>query len=249
MHATELPVPSSVATAQRRSPARPSITPVGRRLAVTGLVVGSVLNTTEALLTKALPARPEGLEDQLRLVAENSTVYGVRAVIGTVAVPFMAIAFLAAARVLAERARRTAILAGSLLLAGMWGFAGIHLLGLLQLPGSQDPAGSAGFFEAAESSPVLAALFLVPFLAGTVLGMVVLTVGMLKTGVVARWIPAFWLVFIVIDFSVGPVGPVDPHWLWLLGAFGLAAHIARHGLRAAATGDLPRSGDAPATTA
>lgn len=248
MHATELPTASSAPTAQHRAP-RPSITPVGRRLAVTGLVVGSVLNTTEALLTKVLPTRPEGIEEQLRLVAENSTVFGVRAVIGTVAVPFMAIGFLAAARVLAERARRTAILAGSLLLAGMWGFVGIHLLALLQLPGSQDPAASAGFFEAAESSPVLAALFLVPFLAGTVLGMVVLTVGMLKTGVVARWIPAFWLAFIAIDFSVGPVGPVDPHWLWLIGAFGLAAHIARHGLRAATGDRLARTGDAPAAKA
>lgn len=247
MHATELPTPSSVPTAQHA--ARPSITPVGRRLAVAGLVLGSVLNTAEALLGQALPTRLEGLEDQLRLVAENSTVYGVRAVIGTVAVPFMAIAFLAAARVLAERARRTAIVAGSLLLTGMWGFVGIHLLALLQLPGSQDPAGSAGFFEAAQSSPVLGALFLAPFLIGTALGMVVLTVGMLATGVVARWIPAFWLVFIAIDFSVGPVGQVDPHWLWLIGAFGLAAHIARHGLRAATTERIVRSGDAPATRA
>ncbi len=244
MHTTALP-----ATPTAPPAARPAISPVGRRLAVTGLVVGSVLNTAEALLASALPERPERLEDQLRLVAENSTVYGVRAVIGTVAVPFMAIAFLAAARLLAERARRTAIAAGTLLLAGMWGFVGIHLLGLLQLPGSQDPAGSAGFFEAAQSSPVLGALFLAPFLIGTALGMVVLTVGMLATGVVARWIPALWLVFILIDFSVGPVGPVDPHWLWLIGAFGLAAHIARHGVRPAPADGLARSGDAPAAQA
>ncbi len=234
MHATALPTPSPVATEQR-SP----ITPVGRRLAVTGLVVGAVLNTTEAVLAQLLPARPEAVEDQLRLVAENSTLFGVRAVVGTVAIPFMAIAFLAASRLLAERARRTGILAGTLLLAGMWGFVGIHLLGLLQLPGSQDPTGSAGFLQAAEASPVLLALFLVPFLVGTALGLAVLTVGLLWTGAVARWIPAAWLVFLLIDFSVGAVGPVDPHWLWLAGALGLAVHIATKGMST-------RAGDAPA---
>ena len=224
MHATALPVPS-----QLPARPRPAITPVGRRLAVTGLVVGAALNTAEAVLAQALPARPEELADQLRLVSEHSTLYGVRAVLGTVAIPFMAIAFLAAARLLAERARRTAMVAGTLLLAGMWGFVGIHLLGLLQLTAAQDPEAGAGVLAAAEASPVLTGLFLVPFLVGTALGMVVLTAGLLWTGVVARWIPAAWLVFILIDFSVGAVGPVDPHWLWLAGALGLAVHIARAG--------------------
>jgi hypothetical protein len=252
VHATVLPAarPTTAETT--------TITPVGRRLAVTGLVVGAVLNTAEAVLAQLLPARPESIEDQLRLVAEHSTLYGVRAVLGTVAVPFMAIAFLAAARVLTARARRTGIVAGTLLLAGMWGFVGIHLLGLLQLPASADPAGAAPVLEAAQSSPVLAALFLVPFLAGTALGMLVLTVGLLRTGAVARWIPAAWLVFLLIDFSVGAVGPVDPHWLWLAGAVGMAVHVARNGVTArtestaGADADrtvVARTGDAPAPIA
>jgi hypothetical protein len=35
---------------------------------------------------------------------------------------------------------------------------------------------------------------------------------------------------------VGAVGPVDPHWLWLAGALGLAAHVAR-------SGSVARSGE------
>ncbi len=220
-------------TAVPLAPASPApVLPApGRRLAVTGLLVGATLNTTEAVLGQFLPARPEGLEDQLRLVAEHSTLYGVRAVLGTLAVPFMVIGFLAAARLLAERARRTGRFAGTALVAGMWGFVGIHLMGLLQLPasGSADLGAAARVLEAAQSSPVLGALFLLPFLAGTVLGMLVLTVGLLRTGAVPRWIPAVWLVFLLIDFSVGAVGPVDPHWLYLVGAAGLAAHVARAG--------------------
>ncbi len=223
MSTTALPVTS---TAPRSALPTP-----GRRLAVAGLVVGAGLNTAEAVLGQFLPARPESIEDQLRLVAEHSTLYGVRTVLGTLAVPFMVIGFLAAARLLADRARRTGLTVGTLLAAGMWGFVGIHLMGLLQLPASgvADPGGAAAVLEAAQSSPVLGAMFMLPFLAGTVLGLLVLSIGLLRTGAVPRWIPAVWLAFLLLDFSVGAVGPVDPHWLFLAGAVGLAAHIARGG--------------------
>jgi hypothetical protein len=229
---TAAPIPVPVAPAPARTAG-----PVGRRLAVTGLVVGSVLNTAEAALLQFLPERPEELVDQLALVGEHTAVFTTRLVTGTVAIPFMAIAFLAAAGLLATRMRKTAYTAGALLLAGMWGFVGIHLMGYLQLPasGAADLDAAADLLHAAEAHPVFLALFLAPFLLGTTLGMVTLTVGMLRSGVVARWIPAVWLAFIVLDFSVGAVGPVDPHWLWLAGALGLAVHIARSGQRRGAT--------------
>ena len=210
-------------TARTAPPALP-----GRRLAAVALVVGATLNTAEAVLAQFLPARPEQLSDQLRLVAENAPLYGTRAVLGTLAVPFMVIAFLGAARLLATRAPRTGAAAGTLLAAGMWGFVGVHVLGLLQLPASRgDIPAAAAVLEGVQSSPVLAGLFLLPFLAGTVLGMLVLTGGLLRTGAVPRWIPATWLAFLLLDFSVGAVGPVDPHWLFLAGAVGLAAHLTR----------------------
>ncbi|WP_448614436.1 hypothetical protein [Modestobacter sp. URMC 112] len=211
------------------TPTAPPALP-GRRLAAVGLVVGATLNTAEAVLAQFLPAKPDQVADQLRLVAENAPLYGTRAVLGTLAVPFMLIGFLAAARVLAGRAPRAGAAAGTLLAAGMWGFVGIHVLGLLQLPASRgDVPAAAAVLEGAQSSPVLACLFLLPFLAGTVLGMLVLTGGLLRTRAVPRWIPATWLVFLLLDFTVGAVGPVDPHWLFLAGALGLAAHLTRRG--------------------
>ncbi|MGY1770280.1 hypothetical protein [Blastococcus sp. SYSU D00813] len=216
----------------RPLPAPPASAPSalpGRRLAVAGLVVGAVLNTAEAVLLQFLPERPAELVDQLPLVADHLPLFGTRLVVGTLAIPFMVIAFLAAARVLATRARRTAAVAGTLLAAGMWGFVGIHLLGLLQVPASaaEEPAAAAALLADVESHPLFLLLFLLPFLAGSALGMVVLTVGLLVTRVVPRWIAAAWLVFVLLDFSVGAVGPVDPHWLWLAGALGLAGHLAR----------------------
>ncbi|MGY1671581.1 hypothetical protein [Geodermatophilus sp. SYSU D00710] len=227
MHTTA-PAPAPAAPAPART-----LGPVGRRLAVTGLVVGAVLNTAEAALLQFLPERPEEIVDQLALVGEHTALFTTRLVTGTLAIPFMAIAFLAAAGLLATRMRKTAYAAGALLLAGVWGFVGIHLMGYLQLPASEsgDLDGAAALLYAAEAHPVFLALFLAPFLLGTTLGMVTLTVGLLRSGVVPRWIPAAWLVFIVLDFSVGAVGPVDPHYLWLAGALGLAVHIARSGER------------------
>ncbi|MGY1666824.1 hypothetical protein [Geodermatophilus sp. SYSU D00696] len=227
MHTTA-PTPAPAAPAPART-----LGPVGRRLAVTGLVVGALLNTAEAALLQFLPERPEEIVDQLALVGEHTALFTTRLVTGTLAIPFMAIAFLAAAGLLATRMRKTAYAAGALLLAGMWGFVGIHLMGYLQLPASEsgDLDGAAELLYAAEAHPVFLALFLAPFLLGTTLGMVTLTVGLLRSGVVPRWIPAAWLVFIVLDFSVGAVGPVDPHYLWLAGALGLAVHIARSGER------------------
>ncbi|MGY1740422.1 MULTISPECIES: hypothetical protein [unclassified Blastococcus] len=228
----------------RPLPAPPAPAPAalpGRRLAVAGLVVGAVLNTAEAVLLQFLPERPEDVADQLPLVADHLPLFTTRLVAGTLAIPFMVIAFLAAARLLATRARRAAAVAGTLLAAGMWGFVGVHLLGLLQVPASaaDDPAAAAALLTDVEASPLFLLLFLLPFLAGSLLGMVVLTVGLLVTGAVPRWIPAAWLVFVLLDFSVGAVGPVDPHWLWLAGALGLAAHLLRS----------PRTDDVVARTA
>ena len=63
--------------------------------------------------------------------------------------------------------------------------------------------------------------------------MLTLSIGLLVKGAgVPRWIPASWLAFILLDFSIGAVGPVDPHWLYLLGAVGFAVHLGRDGGRA-----------------
>jgi hypothetical protein len=227
---TGTPTPGTPGTARRSSAGDVRPRPhLGRRLAAVGLVAGAALNTAEAVLGQFLPRRPESVSEQVRLVGEHAGLFGARTVIGTLAVPLMVLAFLAAAKAAVPAARRTAVAAAVLLLAGMWGFLGMHVVTLLQLPAARvaDPSGAAALLTEAQADPVLAVLFLLPFLAGCALGLLLLVVALFRTPGVPRWIPAAWLAFLVLDFAVRPGGPVDPHWLFLIGAVGLAAQILR----------------------
>ncbi len=205
--------------------------PVGPRLAATALLLGSGGNLLQAVLGQVVE-RPDEVADQVRVFNEHEVAITTMHVAGTLAVPFMAIGFVVAAHLLARSARRTGWTAGWLLAIGMFGFMAVQTAELIQLTAILDPAGrdAATYLQAMDSSPVLAVVFGLPFMAGTVLGMLVLSIGLLVRGAgVPRWIPATWLLFIVLDFTIGSVGPVDPHWLYFAGAVGLAHHVTARG--------------------
>jgi putative exporter of polyketide antibiotics len=202
--------------------------PFGAGLAAAGLVLGAGGNTAQAALGQ-LVDRPSEVADQIVLANERPFLVTAMCVIGLVAAPFMTVGFLAAARFLRGRARRTGTVAAVLLVLGMWGFLAVQTAELIQLTAMLDPTGTAAatYLHGMDGQPLLAVLFGLPFMAGCVLGMLLLGIGLLVTGAVPRWIPATWIAFIVLDFGIGAVGPVDPHWLYLAGAVGLAVHLLR----------------------
>lgn len=209
----------------------PRTTSVGRRLAMAALVLGAAGNTAEVVIGSIVGDKPEAVADQLSLVSERPVLITTMLVVGTLAVPLMAVGFVVAARFLHGSAPRTAWVAGSLLVIGMWGFLGMHILDLIGLAAltEGDAAAAAFLSDEVYGNAVLEVLFGQPFFVGAVLGMLTLTIGLLVTRAVPRWIAACWLVFILLDFSIGGVGPIDPHWLYLAGAVGLAAHLHRTG--------------------
>jgi hypothetical protein len=212
-------------------PSRRTI-PFPAKLAAAALVVGAAGNTLQAVLSQVLGGRPESVAEQAALAAERTGLVTAMSLSGTLAIPFMAVGFVAAAHLLARRARGTGWVAGALLVLGMWGFLGIQVTELVQVQALLDgPQGlaAAEWMQGLDSVPLLGAVFGMPFMAGAVLGMLTLTLGLLVKGAgVPRWIPTLWLVFILLDFSIGAVGPVDPHWLYLVGAVGLAHHVTRN---------------------
>jgi hypothetical protein len=216
-------------------PARRTV-PFPARLAAGALVVGAAGNTLQAVLGQVIGGRPETLTEQVALATERTGLVLAMSLAGTLAVPFMAAGFVAAAHLLARRARKTGIVAGTLLVLGMWGFMAVQTTELIQITAMLDGAGgmaAAEWMQGIDSIPLLGVVFGIPFMAGCVLGMLTLTIGLLVKGAgVPRWIPASWLLFILLDFSIGAVGPVDPHWLYFAGAVGLAHHVTRDGGRA-----------------
>lgn len=227
--------PAPTAHATTRAGQAPARAPVAARLAAAALVVGSAGNLGQAVLLQLVGGRPKSVEDRMTLAADHGTTYAIACLLGLVAVPLMAIGFWSAARLLAQRLRKTGIVAGVMLVAGMWGFQCIQVVESVQLAAMLD--GSAQGREAAlwldgVFDHWLPMVFGVPFLLMTPPGMMVLTIAALITAAFPRWIAAAWLVFIVVDFAVGPVGPVDPHWLYFGGAVGLAAHMLQGGGRA-----------------
>ena len=228
---TKLPAEPAAGAAPVIDAAPRRLPPFGAAFAATTLVLGAAGNTAQAVMTQVMGGRPETIEEQVVLAAESPVLVTAMSVTGTVALPFMALGFVAAAHLLARRARWTGRIAGTLLVLGMWGFLALQLTGLLQIRALLE--GEAGLAAATwlnnlQADPLLGILFALPFFAGTVLGMLALTVGLLVTSAgVPRYIPGLWLVFIVLDFTIGAVGPVDPHWLYLLGAVGLAHHVTK----------------------
>ena len=206
---------------------------IGRRVAAAALVLGAAGNTAEAVLGGVVGDKPEAVADQLRLVAEQGGLITTMLVAGTLAVPLMAVGFVATAQLLHPRAARTAWVAGSLLVAGMFGFLGMHVLELIGFAALRaGDAAAAGFLSGeVYEDGLLEVLFGQSFFVGVVAGMLLLCGALLVTGAVPRWIGACWLAFILLDFSIGSVGPVDPHWLFLAGAVGLAAQLTRAGAR------------------
>ncbi|WP_127935654.1 hypothetical protein [Nonomuraea polychroma] len=116
----------------------PRTVPVSRRLAVVGLVGGALLNGAESIgMRLLLPAQPATGAAKLQAIADTGMTYAVLVTLGTLAIPFMIIGFLALTHLLAQRAPRTGRVAVTLLLTGMFGFFGRHVLSLAQVPLSQ----------------------------------------------------------------------------------------------------------------
>jgi hypothetical protein len=228
MSATSLPASISVSTTSQDAPAVRTVS-LSRRLAIVGLVTGAALNTLEAVLGHFMPAIPDSMAERFPIIADHPVLYGVGNIIGAVAIPFMVVGIFATLQVLKPKAPKNAIAAAVLLCAGMWGFLAVHVLEMSMLPAATGahPAAGAAVFDEISTSPWMGAVYFAPFLLGAGLGIILNVVAMFRTRVLPLWVPLSYLAFLVFDFGVGAVGPVDPHFLYLAGALGIAWHIHR----------------------
>ncbi len=222
------PAPTAAPAPAGHAPAGSRVVPVGRRLGAVALVTGAALNTAEAVLNGLL-VEGDGVAERLDAIDAHPVLSSTHLVVGTLAVPLMAVGFLAAAHLTRRGAPRLSAVAAPALLAGMAGFLGLHALMLVDAiaAGLPDRAAAVALLEAMRAS-AWGALVLGPFLLGCVVGMGTLVAALWRSRAVPRWVAVTWGAFLVLDFGAqGATGPVDPHWLFLAGAVGVAARLLR----------------------
>lgn len=211
-------VPSTPAPAAHVSPA--ALRPAW--LGPVALVAGAALNTAQAVLLRAVSS---GDSPAARLADADAHPAAVLTMVltGLVGVVLLVVGLQHTARVVRPHAPRTAAVGAVLTFVGTLGFLGMHALMLVTwaLVGMQDRSAALAVLEHLETAPVLLVLF-APFLLGMFGGVAALTVGLFRSPGVPRWAAACWALFLPLDLLAAGAAPVDPHWLFLAGAVGVA---------------------------
>ena len=177
-----------------------------RNAAALGLATTAALST---LSNMTAPEYPAGGAERLAAIGENATASAISAASFALAqLPFLA-AVLGIGHLLRTRAPKLSNFGTSLAVVGGFGHAmsgGIALLyvGMAADEGDREVYGT--LLDDFESSPAMG--FAMLGLLGTVLGLVLLSVGLWRAEVGPRWVPAALGVFLVVEF----VGSAVSDW-------------------------------------
>jgi hypothetical protein len=186
------------------------------------LVVGAALNTTQAVLMRTMDSGRSPAA-QLADVDAHPILTLTMILSGLAGVVLLLVGLQTVARLVRPHAPRIARIGSALTFAGTLGFLGMHALMLVtySLAGMGDRAAALAVLEHLDKAPIVL-VFVAPFLLGMFGGVATLTVGLFRSAGVPRWAPTCWALFLPLDLLAAGSGPVDPHWLFLAGAVGIA---------------------------
>lgn len=225
---TSADAPASASSTE--SPERPvGLVPFGRNIAAAIIAVSAAANTAEAVLSHYDgEVGNDDVGNRLTAIAGHHYLFLVATVLGSVAAMLMPLAFASIAHLVRPYRRRTATVAAVLGYVGGLAFLVIHVFSFVELAASQqqDHAAATKLVEDFESLPGMLAMF-GPMFLGLFVGMFVLAVGVLRTPAVPKWIGIAMASFMALDLAGVSRGAVDPHFLWLAAALGLAGVILR----------------------
>ena len=169
-----------------------------RTAAAAGLMTTAVLSAVSVTLQ---PEFPSGYVDRLAAIGASGVQGQISAVTFLVAqLPFIA-AVLGIAHLLRERTPILSNLGATLGLIGAFGhtvFGGMSLVYITMATDQTNRAVYATLWERLEGSPVIA--FAAMGLLGTVLGIVLLSIGIWPSRVAPRWVPLVLWIFLVVEF-------------------------------------------------
>lgn len=180
--------------------------PAHRRLAA-GCLVATALLSVISLLT--MPDWPDGFEARLATINDNPTTSQISALTFALSqLPFL-VAVVAIGGLVVPRHRILGSLGVALALVGGFGhsvYGGVIITQLVMADDTAHHAVHADLLTDLESSPLV--LFMAMGLIGTVLGLLLLAVGLWRAHTTPSWIPAALGLFLVAEF----VGPAVTDW-------------------------------------
>lgn len=198
-----------------------------RSAAATGLVLAAVMSVAWTALE---PPFPSGYAERLEAIDRTGTAAASAALFAASQLPMIA-ALLGIGHLIRHGAPVLSNLGTAVALAGAFGhavFGGVSLMTVAMAGEPEHREIYAALIERVESSPVMA--FAAVGLLGTVIGLVLLSVGLWRSGVCARWIPLTLGLFLVVEFVGSALSDYATYvsGLCFLAAFGgLAAQVAR----------------------
>ena len=172
---------------------------VFRRTAAAVGLVGTVI--TSAVWTVLEPEFPADYADRLAAIDEGGTGAAVSAAAFAVSQVFMLAAVLGIAHLIRHGSPVLSSIGASLSVVGVLGhavFSGSMLMTVTMAADSENRDLYAALVEDFESSPFM--VFAAAGLIGTVLGLLLLSIGLWRSRRTPRWVPATLWVFLVVEF-------------------------------------------------
>jgi hypothetical protein len=198
-----------------------------RTLAVTGLVAAPILSAVSVLLQPDLPA--DGAARLASIDAAGATAAVSAAAFALAQLPMVAAA-LGIGHLVRPRAPRLGLVGAVILVIGCFGHSVFGGMSMTFVAMSHDEAhrtAYAGLVSDLMSSPLM--LFSILGLLGTVVGVLLLSIGIFRAGVGPRWVgPALWA-FLLVEFVGTAMSPRATYLSGVLfvAAFGALAVEAR----------------------
>ncbi len=219
-------MPTSVPAAEV-APTRPGgVSPYSRQLRIAAgasLVLAGLLNG----LTQYVGFLVIGdldFSEQIRWGAEHPDFHRVEQVLLVVSTLFMPLGLLGVAHVCRFTNPLLTAIATPLVVWGMWGFHNVLAMGYVS--GTVAPAvltvdQAVTLNEGLVTEAGTVATALAPHLIGSLLGLGLLSIAAWRAGAFPRPAIGLLLIFLVWDFFLEPVGPLEPHlflalsWVWM----------------------------------
>lgn len=200
-----------------------------RRVAGASLVAAGLLNGLSQALGGLVTHDLDSFSDQITWAGENGAVHRAEQTALLVSSLVMLLGLLGVAHVCRHRAPRLTAVATPLVVLGMWGFGNVLAMGYVT--GTVAPpvlgTGTAVLLnDALPGDPGVLAAALLPHLVGSFLGLLLLCVAAWRAGF-PRVPVALLVAFLLWDFLLPPLGPVDPHWLLAVSWVWLGVHLLR----------------------